>query len=488
MKSIDAVRGPDAIVVGSGAGGAAVAYGLVRAGMRVLMFEKGGALPDDGSTLDVERVVRQGAFLARETWIDGRGGSLRPEEHFNLGGKTRWYGAALLRYSAAEFAADASIAAPAWPLGADDLAPYYAEAERLLGVREFDPEPGLERLIASLEGGWRAEPLPMALSPAIAWRPHEAKHFDGFASVARLKGDALTGFLDRLRGSRRLRIRTDAEVTALVAAPGDRRRVVGVRLADGREFRAPHVVLAAGALHSPRLLLRYLDANGLHGRIAAAAGRNLKLHHLTALVAVSHRRQSDWLRKTRVLTHEAFPHGTVQPLGFDGELIASLVPRFVPRPVARALGERAYGFFLQTEDGSHNDNRVFEESGRRVIDYDPSRLAITLAEHRAMTAAFRRSLLRSGFVSFVQPIGLAGTAHACGTLMAGNDPSTSVVDAFGAVHGLEGLYVSDGSVLPRSGRVNPSLTIYAWALRAASRIADPTRNDTRSFGRDFALA
>jgi choline dehydrogenase-like flavoprotein len=175
----------------------------------------------------------------------------------------------------------------------------------------------------------------------------------------------------------------------------------------------------------------------------------------------------------------------VQPLGFDGELIASLVPAAVPRPLARAIGARAYGFFLQTEDGSHADNRVHEVGSRRVIDYDPARLPHSIAEHRAMTAGFRRALLAAGFVSFARPIGLSGTAHACGTLAAGSDPATSVVDPHGAVHGLEGLYVVDGSVLPRSGRVNPSLTIYAWALRAAERIVAQSRSDTRSFERDF---
>jgi choline dehydrogenase-like flavoprotein len=46
-----------------------------------------------------------------------------------------------------------------------------------------------------------------------------------------------------------------------------------------------------------------------------------------------------------------------------------------------------------------------------------------------------------------------------------------VVDAQGKVHGLDGLYVVDGSVLPRSSRVNPSLTIYAWSLRVAELLA-----------------
>jgi choline dehydrogenase-like flavoprotein len=39
------------------------------------------------------------------------------------------------------------------------------------------------------------------------------------------------------------------------------------------------------------------------------------------------------------------------------------------------------------------------------------------------------------------------------------------------VHGLDGLTVADSSILPRSSRVNPALTIYAWSLRAAERLA-----------------
>ena len=79
-------------------------------------------------------------------------------------------------------------------------------------------------------------------------------------------------------------------------------------------------------------------------------------------------------------------------------------------------------------------------------------------------------MLRLGYLPLIRAIPLSGTAHACGTLVTGNDPNDSVVDAEGRVHGLDNVYVVDGSVLPRSSRVNPALTIYAWGLRVASRI------------------
>ena len=106
-----------------------------------------------------------------------------------------------------------------------------------------------------------------------------------------------------------------------------------------------------------------------------------------------------------------------------------------------------------------------------TLDYDAARSGPALAEHLALIRALRADLARSGQVSFAERIPPSGTAHACGTLAAGTDPVTSVVDATGRVRGLEGLYVVDGSVLSRSSRVNPSLTIYAWSLRVAEQIA-----------------
>jgi choline dehydrogenase-like flavoprotein len=470
----------DVVIIGSGAGGSAAAYGLARAGLAVALVEKGNDLPRDGSTLDIGRVVGEGAFKSRELWLDGRGRPVRPEEYFNLGGKTRWYGAALLRYGAGEFDADPAHACPAWPLSAGVLNPYYAEAEQLLKVRTFDYEPDLARIVAALRRrapGWRAAPLPLGLSPEILAMPDEARHFDGFASVAGLKGDAESAFLAPVRRLPNLRIMTGTPVAALLSAPGAPERITGVELADGRTLHARAVLLAAGALHSPRLLERHLAATGLAATLPSAGqvGRNLKLHLLTAMLAIGTARQTDLIRKTALFVNDALPHSSVQPLGFDGELIGELFPRFVPRAVARQLGERSYGFFLQTEDGAHPDNRVIAESpatrGLPVLDYDAARTPAALREHRALTGNFRRALARLGLLAFTERVGLAGTAHASGTLTAGSDPRSSVVDSGGRVHGITGLYVVDGSILPRSSRVNPSLTIYAWSLRVADLLA-----------------
>jgi choline dehydrogenase-like flavoprotein len=482
-KSVNSFPKPDSydcIIIGSGAGGSAAAYRLASAGLRVALIEKGDALPRDSSTLDFDKVVRRGTFKSSEPWLDPRGRRFAPEEHFNVGGKTKWYGAALLRYGAHEFEGDATHGCLAWPFGYEALASHYDSVERLLGVRKFETEKDLARIIARLAKAsprWRAASLPLGLHASILENDLEARHFDGFASVAGLKGDAETAFLSRLRESSHLKLITGAPVTELLGDLNNPRQVRGVRLLDGRALFANAVLLGAGALHSPRLLQRYFERTGLMKQLPAAhhIGRNLKLHLLTAMLAVSSSTKTDLIRKTALFLNDDLPHSSVQPLGFDGELMSTLIPALVPRFVAREVGARAYGFFLQTEDASHPDNRVYD--GARpdalpTLDYDAHRSPAALREHTQLVSQFRRALARAGMIAFSQRIGLAGTAHACGTLVTGTNSAHSVVDPHGQVHGMEGLYVVDGSVLPRSSRVNPSLTIYAWSTRVAQALAE----------------
>ena len=93
------------------------------------------------------------------------------------------------------------------------------------------------------------------------------------------------------------------------------------------------------------------------------------------------------------------------------------------------------------------------------------------ASTRRLWRLLRGQFLRLGHVAVIKQGSIQGTAYACGTLAAGDDPGTSVIAADGRVHALENLYVADGSALPRSGRVNPALTIYAWALRVADLLS-----------------
>lgn len=477
----------DYIIIGSGAGGAAAAYRLGAAGARVLLLEKGEALPRDGSTLDPARVLRQGAFLSREPWTTRAGTTFYPEEHFNLGGKTKWYGAALLRYDPHELAAEPAHQCLPWPFDYEVLEPWYAEAERLLGVREFPVEADFARIAAGLvrrDGRWRSQTLRVALAPDIADYPEEARHFDAFASVQGLKYDAENRLLARIPGD--VTVLTGKPVSALVPDAADARRVAGVACADGSRYEGDAVLLAAGALHSPRLFQAYLRETGVGEYLPGAdlVGRYYKCHVLTALLAFGRRPVRDLLCKTALLLHEELPHSSVQTLGGNlaEEIVRAQAPAFGGGLLASGAGpfaRRAYGFFLQTEDGSHRDNRVLENPGSPPrLDHDWARLPAARDEHKRLVRRLSGELLRLGYLPVAKPIPLGGTAHACGTLVAGNDPRESVVDARGRVHGMDNLYVVDGSTLPRSSRVNPALSIFAWSLRVADLLAAGSVADT----------
>jgi choline dehydrogenase-like flavoprotein len=70
-------------------------------------------------------------------------------------------------------------------------------------------------------------------------------------------------------------------------------------------------------------------------------------------------------------------------------------------------------------------------------------------------------------------------SHAVGTVRAGVDPSRSALDEYCAFRGVENLWVVDGSFMPRSGGVNPSLTIAANALRIGSHLAATRKSRSR---------
>jgi len=471
--------GQDVIIVGSGAGGAAVAFAMVKAGCRVLLLERGGFLPRDGSTLDVRAVFASGRYRNRELWVDGENRELVPDEHYNVGGKTKWYGAALLRFSPHELEADAAHQCLSWPFGYEELAPFYAAAEELLHVNRFDNEPELQALIDRIvtrDPTWRVESLPLGLKPEILKDEREAKHFDGFASVSGYKSDAERNLIERIENDPSFTLLTEKRVAGLLHAEGAPTRITGVRCADGATYSAPAVVLAAGAMTSPRLLQDYVAETGLGSSLPSAdlIGANFKFHLNSAILGVSPFQKHDVLRKTAIFFNDAFPHSTVQCLGWmDGEILATQLPGAVPDFVSDALGSRAIGFFATTEDGSSAKNRVISRGTEwmPILDYDLERIRPSHDEHQALVHAFEHQLLRAGLVGVNRYSGLAGTAHAVGSLVTGADARSSVVDPRGKVHGFENLYVGDGSVLPRTSRVNPALTIYAWGLRLGEHLA-----------------
>jgi choline dehydrogenase-like flavoprotein len=467
----------DVIIVGSGAGGGSAAYKLAKAGKQVLLLEKGPFLPRDASTLDVRQVFVDGVFKNHVVWRDGKGGEFVPSEFYNVGGKTKWYGAALFRFRPVEFEAEPDFGLLGWPFGYKELRPYYDEATELLRITTFKNEPELQALldkITTADPGWKLESLPLGLSKEILSIPDEAKHFDGFASPSGYKSDSERNLIDHIRDRPNFTLIAGNPVSDLIATPGDPRTVIGVKCADGSTYEAGSVVLAAGAMTSPRILQDYLHKSGLALPCGDLVGANFKMHINSAVLGFSPFADHDVMRKTAVLYNDRFPHSSMQCLGWiDGEILATQAPSALPGFLDKILGKRAIGFWATTEDSSSGQNRIISggPGGKPIMDYSLDRIEKAKKEHEALIDAWLNRLLHAGLVGFEKYMGMAGTAHALGSMVTGDNPKTAVVDPHGKVHGMERLYVGDGSTLPRASRVNPSLTIYAWGLRLGDHLA-----------------
>jgi choline dehydrogenase-like flavoprotein len=300
------------------------------------------------------------------------------------------------------------------------------------------------------------------------------------------KNDVATVLVEPLL-RRGLTLRTSAVVTRLVA---DRGRIVGVETADrpggGRRLlRAGTVVLAAGALASPHLLL----ASGLErlnpgGHVV---GRHLMRHYNEIVFGIFPTPPNPGGGFHKQLAVHDFYHGIPglrRPRGKLGGIQqlatppSELVRTGLPAPLGAACArwvQHLTGLLVIAEDQPQYHNRVLLDGGAPdryglpPLRVDHRYSARDVAAGRALAGKARAILGRAGAWAFYRH--RIGTfSHAVGTVRMGTDPRTSALDPDCRFRGIDNLYVMDGSAMPSSAAVNPSLTIAANALRAAHRL------------------
>jgi len=509
----------DAIIVGTGMGGATLGHALAKAGQRVLFCERGrNTLPSAPDAVRGEYPEERGGapeLLARggrtsEEVIDESG--KRPQRFLpftgsGTGGSTGLFGMALERFSPADFSPRQNhpdVADPnlpeAWPVSFAQLTPFYEAAEAMYRVRgtadplradvpRFTGEPptltpegaalfahftkqglhpyrlplacefvpgchGCQSILCDL--GCKNDSARICLTPAI--ERHGAVLLDG-CHVARLEAD--------------------------------RTRVSGVCCTwRGRSLllRGRRVILAAGALQTPSLLLRSRSdqwpiglANG-----SDLVGRNL-MRHLVDLYLIEPLSKSAVENRFKELAFNDFYRvdglrmGSVQSFGRlpPSEMVLqslqkkmSLVRAVSPllRPFLKRLVDRSITFATIAEDLPSLENRVLPESPEgqvrfvyRVSDADRARITQLRQLMKRVLKSRRWRVLKE--VDNNERI-----AHVCGTCRFGDDPQTSVLDASNRAHELDNLYVVDTSFFPSSGGTNPSLTVAANALRVAAEL------------------
>src|SRR5438552_14925389 len=134
----------DVAIIGTGAGGGTLAYTLAPTGKKILMLERGDFVPREQDNWSTRAVNVQGKYATKDVWRDVDGQPLHPHTNYWVGGNTKFYGSALFRLRREDFGqlTHHGGISPAWPIGYDELEPYYTEAERLYqvhGQRGADP-------------------------------------------------------------------------------------------------------------------------------------------------------------------------------------------------------------------------------------------------------------------------------------------------------------------------------------------------------------
>ena len=93
----------DIIIIGTGAGGGTLAWRLAPTGARILLLERGDYVAREKDNWSSHAVNVAGRYATREVWTDGQGRPLHPHTNYNVGGNTKFYGAALFRLRREDF-------------------------------------------------------------------------------------------------------------------------------------------------------------------------------------------------------------------------------------------------------------------------------------------------------------------------------------------------------------------------------------------------
>jgi choline dehydrogenase-like flavoprotein len=504
----------DVIIIGTGAGGGTLAYRLATTGKRILLLERGEYLRREPDNWSSRAVNVEAKYHTREVWHTGDGHPLHPHTNYYVGGNTKFFGAALFRLRREDFGElrHAGGLSPAWPVGYDELEPYYTEAERLYhvhGERGVDPteppagapypfpavshEPRMQQLHDDLvRAGRRPFHVPLGIMLDEAHPQASAcircGTCDGYACILQAKSDAQVCAVDPALRHANVTMLTGAFVRRLETSASGR-EVTGVVVERGgieETLAADVVVVACGAINSAALLLR--SANDRHPRGLAngsdTVGRHYMGHVNSVLVALSRQPNPTVFQKTLALNDFYFgepefqyPMGHISFVGkLDAVALSAGAPPVAPGWTLELMAKHSLDFWLTSEDLPDPANRVtIDGEGRPVLSYKPNneeghRRLIARLKYLMQHLDMHEHLLpRQLFLG--QRIPLAGVAHQNGTVRFGDDPRTSALDRHCRAHEVDNLYVVDGSFFPSSGAVNPALTIMANALRVGDHLA-----------------
>ncbi len=512
-------RSWDVIVIGAGMGGGMAGRRLTERGLSVLFLEKGPAgyrTERQPYSSDIEDPQ---ARQLRGYWpkpVEARDGST-VSRYFaplgsGVGGSSVFYAAALERPEPHDLddTPDAKHPTGGWPVGFDDFLPYFDQAEDLLYVRggvdelsdvpsvKLRPHPDLTAEEEAMMAEFRDRGMHPYYSHIAQKRLDNCKNCLGGKCPLACKMDGRSAGVEPALASGQAALLPDCDVDRLEEdSPG---KITGVRVRHKGEafvLRANTYVLAAGSFGSPTLLLRSTDQSEAGcANSSDWVGRGL-MFHIDNFFAVWPRRGAKPIGTSRAISTRDFYHrkgqrlGLVQSMGYEanyGTIMRFLIMQFersrfakykklqrflnIPALIAARMFGNADVFVAQMEDFPVPENRVvLNKEDPEVFTFEYSVAQDVFTRQVILRRSVRKAVgwWRMMFLS-IKPI--VNVGHPLGTLRFGADPKTSVFDPDCKAHDLENLYLADGSFMPTSMGVNPSLTIAANALRVADIIAD----------------
>ena len=534
-----------AVIVGAGAAGGIVAKQLSSAGLTVVLLERGPwytAADCRKDDLRNQRTTVLGNAFGPEdegnprVWIDARGAAhivLPSEGSYQnnaacVGGGTLSYGAMAWRFLPQDFRMRSTYGAPEgssledWPIGYDDLEPFYDQAEYEIGVSGDDsptpfhsprrrslPMPPLppNREFAILEPaakrlGLHPFPIPM-LRNSVPYNGRgpcmRCRWCVGFACEVDAKNGSQNTVIPAALATGNCELRTRSMVKEILTDNRGRARGVSYFDANGRlqEQLSDIVVVSACAIESARLLLNSksrLFPNGLGNRYDQV-GRNLQGHHYTGALGFFDFDTYDDIGPGASIAVTDYNHGTPGLCG--GGLLANEfirlpihtldrlppgTPRWGPghKQAMRAWHRRTIIVMGPTQQIPTAEGRVTLDPSVKdrwglpvarlqgnshphtfeIGEVQAARAAAWLKEAGAMQTA-----LMAG-----RPEIVSSGQHQAGTCRMGDDPRASVVNRYCRLHDVDNVFVIDGSVHVNNGGFNPVLTIMAIAYFASDAL------------------
>ncbi len=482
----------DVVIVGSGAGGASAAASLAEAGLEVIVLEAGGHYNRDSYPQDHLEAISTIYRDAGLTIAEGNPPIPVPVARI-VGGTTVINSGTCFRAPTAVLESWRTDHGLSW---ANELEPHYAEAEEFLRVRPLDPERMGRNGQLAMEG---ARAIGASGGP-IARNAGSCVQCSSCPYGCRI--DAKRGmhvsYLPRAVAAG-ARVRVGVEAHRVLVEDG---RAIGIEAhtptapaQSGRPRRFTvrarrATIVAGGAFGTPELLLR----SGLGG---AQVGRNLHIHPACWVGGRYEEEVRGWegvMQSYYIDQWEAerlLLEATFTPLAFGGGWL-----RGAGRSHQEAMLEFGHiaSIGVQVADHSRGRVRLLGDGslrvGYRLNEDDAARIAFGIARaaeiHFAAGASevypnlARVPVLRPGQLAEFEattfrPSELRLEAfHPMGTARISTSKDGGVCEASGAVRGVQGLYLADASLFPDAVRVNPMMTIIAFAKQVAAGVAEAT--------------